>query len=454
MTGEVGALHHERDSKASDRQKIFEGKRAARSVFHELTRRGKSTDDWMKLVTMVCYDDEAAHEMLWKMTMDGPPTTEEEEKLLRYHLMLQFNKKLNNMDNLTKVGAMGYMEQLYEPWEWFGPSFYCAPFIHADGVIAGISGNLGAGKTNLVCILIDHLLQLGFKVITNVWIGSEDVLLEGLPEDLEPRRENYHYVKLFSDLLMALASPGRAVIILDEISQFLERKRPNAEVNIAFEHFIRLMRKMEASLIAIEQHQDRFITFLEDLMSTIYIKPSKKTMDYQTSMEQVRIHKYIENVPRTRLPWSTWHPASFRSDINLEELNDYLVRTDTFKKADLLDILPTIMKDGTVGADGSEEEEGGSPEETTERRTVEMLLSKRHRWAQVLNSRSSFDWKLLRYHYRLSEGEAKTVAQVLNKETTLEDRKTFLTEAPVKKKRVRKVRRARVTREGSSSPRT
>ena len=393
----------------TDRKKIYAGKAAVRSIYEELFRPGKTEKDWLKLIPQVCWIASEAKTLIDDVLMCGPPHGPDEKAMVA-RLLVQFNEKLNNMDNLTKVGAMAYTEELYEPYFWFSQAFYLAGF-KRDGICAGVSGNLGSGKTHWTWKMIEMALDLKFKIITNMWFDREASREVGLDVD------RVQIVKFFSDTMDLLSEPGRKLLILDEVSQFFDRKTAMARENIELEHFLRLMRKMKTSAIFIEQDPGRYPTLFEYFMSVYFFKPSKKKLEITVLQPEVKIHRFVEGVPQTDFIWDTYHPASYFIDVSMSGFNDMLVTRDTFKMEDLPDMVKSLRTARPGDSEVSDIEREG-PEETDPLMEIvnkisEMSKSDRDR---LKGKRGSYDWTLIKFDFNLSEPQAKTVSNVLDRD--------------------------------------
>jgi hypothetical protein len=235
----------------TDRKKIYAGKTAVRSIYAELFRKGKSAKDWLKLIPQVCERTSEAANMIDQIMMYGPPGGSDERVMLA-RCLIQLTEKLNNMDNLTKVGGMAYQDEQYEPFPWFSDRFYLAPFYVKFGVCCGCSGLLRSGKTNWSFKLMEMGLRDGWKIVTNMWLDKEK------SREAIPSVDQVYYVRYFTDMIRVLSGPGKKLLVMDEISQYFERKTPMAKDNIELEHFLRLMGKMNTQAIFIEQDEDRY----------------------------------------------------------------------------------------------------------------------------------------------------------------------------------------------------
>lgn len=402
----------------TDRKKIYAGKLAIRSIYEELFRPGKSDSDWLKLIPQVCWKTSEAKALIDMVMTDGPPRGTD-EKLFVSRLLVQLTEKLNNMDNLTRVGAMSYQEELYEPFFWFSEAFYLSGF-RRSGICAGVSGNLGSGKTHFTWILIEMALRAGFEIVTNMWFDRDK------SREAELDVDKIHIVKYFSDVMTTLSGPGKKLLVLDEVSQFFDRKTAMARENIELEHFLRLMRKLNTSAIFVEQDPNRYPTLFEYFMSVYYFKPTKKRVEITIYQPDVKIHRFIDEVPGTTFVWDTNHPASFYVDLAMERFNDLLVQRDTFTAGDLPDMVKDMRTRRPGEPDKSESKEG----DPTEVDPVEAVTSKirnadpeiRKRW---LNKRYSFDWMIIRHEFQTSENQAKVIARLLDREFPKDARKTW-----------------------------
>lgn len=397
----------------TDRKKIYAGKTAVRSIYAELFRPGKAGKDWLKLIPQVCLDSAEASNMIDYVMVNGPPTGTDEQVFVA-RCLVQLTDKLNNMDNLTKVGAMAYQDEQYEPYAWFSDRFYLAPFYVKYGVCCGCSGLLRSGKTNWSFKIMEKGLRSGWKIVTNMWLDREE------SAKVIDHVDQVHYVRFFTDMIRILSGPGKKLLIMDEISQYFERKSAMSKENIELEHFLRLMGKMNTQAIFIEQDESRFPTLFEKFMQVMFFKPSKKQLEYTVVMPELKIHRYIKDVPLTNFAWDTHHPASFYVDVDLIKFNDILVTREDFKMGDLSEMIDDIKTRRPGDPDESNNKGGGPPDTDPVSDIVAKVQGLPAEQQDLLRGkRGSYDWGLIRYDFSVGEGMAKSIAKVLNREERL-----------------------------------
>lgn len=396
----------------TDRKKIYAGKTAVRSIYEELFRPGKTVNDWLKLIPQVCWISSEAKTLIDEVLLNGTPKGSDEKTMIA-RLLVQFSEKLNNMDNLTKVGAMSYTEELYEPYFWFAPEFYMAGFRN-DGICAGVSGNLGSGKTHWTWKIIEMALDMGYRIVTNMWFDKEASREAGMDVD------KVDVVKYFSDTMNLLSGHGRKLLVLDEVSQFFDRKTAMAKENIELEHFLRLMRKMKTSAVFIEQDPGRYPTLFEYFMSVYFFKPSKKRLEITVNQPNVKIHRFVDGVPMTMFVWDTYHPASFFIDVSMSGFNDMLVTRDTFKMEDLPEMVESLRTPRPGDSEMSVIKDTPLPQSDPVLEIVNKIseMSKVDR-DRLKGKRGNFDWTLVAFDFDLSNKQAMTVANVLDRDARL-----------------------------------
>jgi len=405
------------DSQASkgetDRKKIYAGKTAVRSIYRELFRIGKSNKDWLKLIPQVCNRTSEAAALIDEIMINGAPTGNDEQVMLA-RCLVQLTEKLNDMDNLTKVGGMAYQDEQYEPFKWFSDEFFLAPFNVKYGVCCGCSGLLRSGKTNWAFKLMEKGLRNGWEIVTNMWLDKEK------SRKFIPNVDNVHYVKYFTDMIKILSGPGKKLLVMDEISQYFERKTAMAKENIELEHFLRLMGKMKTQAIFIEQDEDRYPTLFEKFMQVMYLKPSIKQLEYSVVMPELKIHRYMTGVPLTHFVWDTYHPASFYVDVDLLRFNDLLVEKEDFHMSDMAGMIDQFKTRRPGDPDVSNNKEGAhTPEDPvtdTVNRILELPKADRDR---LVGKRGHFEWHLIKFDFGLTDSQAKTVAKVMYRDSKL-----------------------------------
>jgi hypothetical protein len=397
----------------TDRKKIYAGKTAVRSIYRELFRIGKSNKDWLKLIPQVCNRTSEAAALIDEIMMHGAPTGNDEQVMLA-RCLVQLTEKLNEMDNLTKVGGMAYQDEQYEPFKWFSEEFYLAPFNVKFGVCCGCSGLLRSGKTNWSFKLIEMGLNNDWTIVTNMWFDREKSRV------LFPNIDMVHYVRYFTDMIKILSGPGKKLLVMDEISQYFDRKTAMAKENIELEHFLRLMGKMNTQAIFIEQDEDRYPTLFEKFMQVMYFKPSKKQLEYTVVMPELKIHRYVDGVPLTKIAWDTHHPASFFVDVDLVKFNDLLVQMEVFHMSDLAEMVDKFRTsrpgDPVVSSIERETTSTEDPVTVTINRIAEMSDSDKSRFK---GPRGKYDWHLIKFEFFLSEPQSRTIAKVLDRDRDL-----------------------------------
>lgn len=394
----------------TDRKKIYAGKIAVRSIYSELFRQGKTDKDWLRLIPQVCLRTSEAAAMIDHVMINGPPSGPDERVFIA-RCLIQLTEKLNDMDNLTKVGGMAYQDEQYEPFPWFSDRFYMAPFYVKYGVCCGCSGLLRSGKTNWAFVLMEMGLRNGWEIVTNMWLDKEK------SSERIDHVDQVHYVRYFTDMIRILAGPGKKLLIMDEISQYFERKTAMAKENIELEHFLRLMGKMNTQAIFIEQDESRYPTLFEKFMQVMYFKPSKKQLEYTVFMPELKIHRFIHGVPLTEFEWDTHHPASFYVDVDLLKFNELLVQKEDFHMNDLPGMIDDFKTSRPGDSKLSNNKEGAPPDPDPVTEIVNRIadLSKSER-ERLRGKRGNYDWYLIKFDYGLSESQAKTVANVLDRD--------------------------------------
>lgn len=206
-------------------------------------------------------------------------------------------------------------------------------------------------------------------------------------------------------------------LIMDEISQYFERKTAMAKENIELEHFLRLMGKMKTQAIFIEQDEDRYPTLFEKFMQVMYFKPSIKQLEYTVWMPELKIHRYLTGIPLTVFDWDTYHPASFYVDVDLFKFNELLVVKDDFKMHDLPDMIDDFKTSRPGDSELSNNIERATPDTDPVKeivsRIIDMSKSERDR---LRGKRGNFDWTLIKFDFKLSERQARTIVNVLNRD--------------------------------------
>lgn len=335
MTGseedEIGLL--EAKSAAAFRTKVFKHFMTfedAKTLLMLAASKPETVDEWLKRFT----DCEKMAEDRGEALPDGKGGRRmmnfwhftSTKRQFVHHMLIDFNARVNSISDIGRMAVFADDDFIYFPFHDFNPSSLVYAFLHhREGILATVSGTMGAGKTDFTLFVAEQLLKaekVTFHVVTNIWLTAET--LEEHP--------TLHYRSDMRGLLLQLCDcvemAGQAVLAMDETALFFSRREPGKKENIQFEKFIRLIRKYNASMLLIDQMREGLPGAALDLRTVIYHKEGKKRLHYSSAMGERRYNRYLSGIPRTALGFDTKHMGYFDFNVDLEKLYDFIKGRD------------------------------------------------------------------------------------------------------------------------------
>lgn len=179
-----------------------------------------------------------------------------------------------------------------------------------------INGSPRTGKTNLGCLIIESLRDMGFDIITTI--------------KLKKNYSGVHHVAYFSQFLRVYAEDitGDSVFIVDDAQSSMgtsteattKKGRNNTKLTL-------YIGKFQCNLIYISHIEEYLPRNIGDFNPLYIEKPSKKTMFVMDRM--------VDRIPKTKLPYDTFSPSHWGYDIDIDKLFYHLsiVPQDQIKSA-------------------------------------------------------------------------------------------------------------------------
>jgi len=243
-------------------------------------------------------------------------------------MLTEFNARVNSISDIGRMAVYNIDENLYFPFYDFNPQSLIFPFRERrEGILATVSGVMGAGKTDFALRISEELLSCPkpiFNVITNIWLDDKT---------LSQYDGRLFYERTMRELLRRLCNTvidgGRhSVVVLDETSMFFSRREPGKKTNILLEKFIRLIRKYGASLMFIDQQREGLPGAALELRTVMYHKNDLTKVYYSSALAGRSYNQYLDHVPKTSLKYDTKRVGYFSQNVPLQALFDFIEKKE------------------------------------------------------------------------------------------------------------------------------
>ena len=160
-----------------------------------------------------------------------------------------------------------------------------------------IEGRMGTGKTDFALFLAENLLYWNIidEVATNIRV----------------QHEKFRHISSLAELEAWLkSSKSRKLFILDEAALYVDARNPLSAMNRKFRHFVFLLRKFNAKLIAIAQRSIDMESAVRELCLATITKLSKKYAVITSDLLSEPVELF--NIPKTTVKFDTYDIAEFR----------------------------------------------------------------------------------------------------------------------------------------------
>ena len=160
-----------------------------------------------------------------------------------------------------------------------------------------VEGRMGTGKTDFALFLAENLLYWGIvdEVATNIKV----------------QHEKFRHISSLAELEAWLkSSKSRKLFILDEAALYVDARNPLSAMNRKFRHFVFLLRKFNAKLIAIAQRSVDMESAVRELCLATITKLSKKYAVITSDLLSEPVELF--NIPKTTIKFDTYDIAEFR----------------------------------------------------------------------------------------------------------------------------------------------
>lgn len=224
---------------------------------------------------------------------------------------------------LSAVGSMVFsVHNTLPEWSLYNPDIIVGNFTN-PGEFGYTTGIPGAGKTNFTCVQIELWLAGGRCVVSNIRIKGID--------------GNYYFARKFTTVLRAAIAIRRAgktwFLCLDETGLYWLKAQAMRGTNIAMDKFLRILRKLGGSLIAIEQREEGISTTLQAFATQHFkcVKPAVAGVVNLDLHGPVYTHNiWTKGFPKTQLDFDTNALAYLEMDVDIDEIFEVLSGEDMY----------------------------------------------------------------------------------------------------------------------------
>ena len=174
-----------------------------------------------------------------------------------------------------------------------------------------VTGNLRTGKTDFALLLGEKALEMRWaeRIVTNIEVSLGDS---------NPYRFRVKRVHSSRDIQRELGRRGRKVLIIDEAGIHISARRSVSKKNMFFVYLTRLSRKHKAKMIYITQKDEDLDKAVRDLCTVHIHKHSLKTAEITLKTPTGDETIWLENIPRTTIPFDTLSTAPLEIEDNLK----------------------------------------------------------------------------------------------------------------------------------------
>lgn len=256
---------------------------------------------------------------------------------LRDELRIALNQRVNISDDLTRISAMNWKKNLWKNYDDYNRAIFIRPMLKQDGVMYHIWGIPGYGKTDFALLQIEEILKHDFTVITNIYSPVANLLRFGniIPSKVETMPNFYRTVRM-SDLIykmiLEIELGHHTLVALDEISAWMHKQDSGTKENIDFSRLIRLIRKFNGNVFFLEQIDEGLSAVINEMLRAKFYKEGQKKVHFMTRFEEKNYNLYLENVPRTKIPFKTGDFAGFIPDVNFKHMFNKIAIDDEGNK--------------------------------------------------------------------------------------------------------------------------
>jgi hypothetical protein len=229
----------------------------------------------------------------------------------------QFVAKMNEMDPLTRVGAIAFDDdtETADDWECLSPRALTR-WAYTKGNNAVLKGGVKRGKTNFALMLAELFLAEGWIVVANIKV-------KGAPKD-------YNYASTLSEMLRVICRARlegkKVLIVLDEGGIFWAKIDTILRQNRAMSKLVLTLGKLDANLLIVQHFQSDLPTILARTAVVDFEKTGIKNV-YLSIRDGIKVRaRLFTSVPATKLDYSPEEIQMFTVNLPIERLFDAVSR--------------------------------------------------------------------------------------------------------------------------------
>ena len=229
----------------------------------------------------------------------------------------QFVAKMNEMDPLTRVGAIAFDDdtETADDWESISPKAL-TQWAYTKGNNAVLKGGIKRGKTNFALMMAELFLAEGWVVVANIKVQKAP--------------KNYNYASTLSEMLRVICRARlegkKVLIILDEGGIFWAKIDTVLRQNRAMSKLVLTLGKMDANLLIVQHFQSDLPTILARTAVADFEKTGVKNV-YLSIRDGVKVRpRLLTSVPPTKLLYSPEEIQMFTVNLPIERLFDAVSR--------------------------------------------------------------------------------------------------------------------------------
>jgi hypothetical protein len=234
--------------------------------------------------------------------------------------------------------------------------------IFKEGRVVLIYGQMGTGKTNFSCFLMEKAISnYGYHIHTNIGFFKENNIEKAkkekkLPENVIKKPCNLHCFNKLSDLILELCKHEKNIVFIDEAGILASSSRSTSKTVRTMKELTYLIRHFNASIAFICQSPNSIVPDLRENLVDYRIK-TFASIDYPycIDIQEKRIleDEYgddktffksidkIGNIEKTRLPLDSKFIPQLSIDIPIEKL---LCEISQYDSIDLKEKAPKVIE--------------------------------------------------------------------------------------------------------------
>jgi hypothetical protein len=227
----------------------------------------------------------------------------------------QFVAKMNEMDPLTRVGAIAFEDDTDMADDWASLSAEAlTSWAYTKGNNAVIKGGVKRGKTNFSLLLTERFLSLGWVVVANIRVKNP-------PKDL-------HYTPSLSAMLRVICQARldgkKVLIILDEGGIFWVKIDTIMKQNKALAKMVLTYGKMDANMILISHFASDIPGIIARTAVADFEKMTVKNI-FVAITDGIKVRpRMFTSLPPTKLVYDPQEIQMFEINIPIEEMFSFI----------------------------------------------------------------------------------------------------------------------------------